>query len=99
MKIFLTKKNTINDLNIIMNPIKRLFSDKISNKIIGIDLGTTNSCVAISEGNSTKVIENNEGMRTMPSFLAFGEDGTQLVGLPAKRQVIKIKIFYFLRFY
>lgn len=66
---------------------KRNFSQKVSNKIIGIDLGTTNSCVAVSEGNSTKVIENNEGMRTLPSFVAFGEEGNQLVGLPAKRQV------------
>jgi molecular chaperone DnaK len=89
MKNFLTKSNSLKNINI-SNPIKRLISDKISNKIIGIDLGTTNSCVAISEGNSTKVIENNEGMRTMPSFLAFGEDGSQLVGLPAKRQVIKL---------
>jgi molecular chaperone DnaK (HSP70) len=80
--------------------LRKFFSQKISNKIIGIDLGTTNSCVAIAEGNSTKVIENNEGMRTLPSFVAFGEDGNQLVGLPAKRQVIifnKINSFSQLR--
>ncbi len=68
----------------------RCFSTKISNKIIVIDLGTTNSCVAVADGASTKVIENNEGMRTLPSFVAFSEDGNQLVGMPAKRQVKKV---------
>jgi molecular chaperone DnaK len=82
-------KNIFLQKSLFNNTIKKLFSKKISNKIIGIDLGTTNSCVAISEGNSAKVIENNEGMRTLPSFVAFGEDGNQLVGLPAKRQVRK----------
>lgn len=73
---------------------RKFFSTKpISKKIIGIDLGTTNSCVAIAEGNSAKVIENNEGMRTLPSFVAFSEDGNQLVGLPAKRQVYLIIIY------
>ncbi len=55
-------------------------------KIIGIDLGTTNSCVAIMEGNTTKVIENAEGARTTPSIVAYQEDGEVLVGAPAKRQ-------------
>lgn len=90
-------RNILSRKFIMNNPIRKLFAEKISNKIIGIDLGTTNSCVAVSEGNSTKVIENNEGMRTMPSFIAFGEDGSQLVGLPAKRQVDFI--FYFFIFY
>ena len=53
-------------------------------KIIGIDLGTTNSCVAIMEGNSTKVIENAEGARTTPSSVAYLEDGDILVGAPAR---------------
>ena len=57
-------------------------------KIIGIDLGTTNSCVAIMEGNSTKVIENAEGARTTPSIVAYLEDGDILVGAPAKRQAV-----------
>jgi len=55
-------------------------------KVIGIDLGTTNSCLAIMEGSAPKVIENSEGGRTTPSIVAFAEDGERLVGLPAKRQ-------------
>ncbi len=57
-------------------------------KIIGIDLGTTNSCVAVMEGNSAKVIENSEGARTTPSVIAYQEDGEILVGAPAKRQAV-----------
>ena len=57
-------------------------------KIIGIDLGTTNSCVAIMEGNTPKVIENAEGARTTPSIIAYMEDGEILVGAPAKRQAV-----------
>nr|WP_277988860.1 molecular chaperone DnaK [Ramlibacter ginsenosidimutans] len=57
-------------------------------KIIGIDLGTTNSCVAIMEGNNVKVIENSEGARTTPSIVAYQEDGEVLVGASAKRQAV-----------
>ena len=57
-------------------------------KIIGIDLGTTNSCVAIMENGKTKVIENAEGTRTTPSIIAYMEDGEVLVGAPAKRQAV-----------
>src|SRR3954464_9365896 len=57
-------------------------------KIIGIDLGTTNSCVAIMEGGQPKVIENSEGARTTPSVIAYQEDGEILVGAPAKRQAV-----------
>ncbi|MFN4352045.1 MAG: molecular chaperone DnaK [Hylemonella sp.] len=57
-------------------------------KIIGIDLGTTNSCVSIMEGNTTKVIENAEGARTTPSIVAYQEDGEVLVGASAKRQAV-----------
>src|SRR3954453_11452353 len=57
-------------------------------KIIGIDLGTTNSCVAIMEGGKPKVIENSEGARTTPSVVAYTEDGEVLVGAPAKRQAV-----------
>ncbi len=57
-------------------------------KVIGIDLGTTNSCVAVMEGATPKVIENQEGARTTPSIVAFTDDGERLVGQPAKRQAV-----------
>jgi molecular chaperone DnaK len=57
-------------------------------KVIGIDLGTTNSCVAVMEGSTPRVIENAEGMRTTPSIVAFTDDGERLVGQPAKRQAV-----------
>ena len=57
-------------------------------KVIGIDLGTTNSCVAVMEGTTPKVIENSEGARTTPSIVAFTDDGERLVGQPAKRQAV-----------
>src|ERR1700709_815590 len=57
-------------------------------RIIGIDLGTTNSCVALMEGNQVKVIENSEGARTTPSIIAYMDDSEVLVGAPAKRQSV-----------
>src|SRR3981081_1101392 len=61
---------------------------KTMGKVIGIDLGTTNSCVAVMEGKTPKVIENAEGARTTPSIVAFTDDGERLVGQPAKRQAV-----------
>ena len=57
-------------------------------KVIGIDLGTTNSCVAIMDGSQAKVLENTEGARTTPSVVAFLENEEKLVGQPAKRQAV-----------
>ncbi|MQL73864.1 hypothetical protein Taro_006190 [Colocasia esculenta] len=70
--------------------LSRLFSSKpaASSDIIGIDLGTTNSCVAVMEGKNAKVIENSEGSRTTPSVVAFNQKGELLVGTPAKRQAV-----------
>jgi len=66
----------------------RYKSDGVKGAVIGVDLGTTNSCVAVMEGKAAKVIENAEGARTTPSVVAFGSDGEKLVGMPAKRQAV-----------
>lgn len=63
-------------------------SDTVKGAVIGIDLGTTNSCVAVMEGKQAKVIENAEGSRTTPSAVAFTKDGERLAGMPAKRQAV-----------
>src|ERR1041385_3313470 len=62
--------------------------DPAMGKVIGIDLGTTNSCVAVMDGSTPKVVENSEGSRTTPSIVAFTDDGERLVGQPAKRQAV-----------
>jgi len=67
---------------------KRHKTDGVKGAVIGIDLGTTNSCVAVMEGKQAKVIENSEGSRTTPSVIAFSKDGERLVGMPAKRQAV-----------
>ena len=67
---------------------KLLFFAGVKGAVIGVDLGTTNSCVAVMEGKAAKVIENAEGARTTPSVVAFGSDGERLVGMPAKRQAV-----------
>ncbi|CDK26308.1 unnamed protein product [Kuraishia capsulata CBS 1993] len=66
----------------------RFNSSKVTGQVIGIDLGTTNSAVAIMEGKTPKIIENAEGSRTTPSVVAFTKDGERLVGIPAKRQAV-----------
>lgn len=63
-------------------------SNGVKGAVIGIDLGTTNSCVAVMEGKTPKVVENSEGSRTTPSHVAFTKDGERLVGMPAKRQAV-----------
>ena len=63
-------------------------------KVMGIDLGTTNSCVAVMEGKNAQVIENSEGTRTTPSMVAFTNEGETLVGQPAKRQAVTNPIKY-----
>jgi len=63
-------------------------SEGAKGAVIGIDLGTTNSCVAVMEGKQAKVIENTEGSLTTPSHVAFIKDGERLVGMPAKRQAV-----------
>src|SRR5690242_496934 len=68
------------------HPQRRGF--KTMAKVIGIDLGTSNSCVSVLEGKTPKVIENAEGMRTTPSIVAFTDEGERLVGQPAKRQAV-----------
>jgi molecular chaperone DnaK len=67
---------------------KEIKEKKIMSKIIGIDLGTTNSCIAIMDGGDPKVIENSEGNRTTPSIVAFSDSGERLVGQVAKRQAV-----------
>ncbi|RZC60285.1 hypothetical protein C5167_022049 [Papaver somniferum] len=72
-----------------LGSVARLFSSKPpGNDVIGIYLGTTNSCVAVMEGKTAKVIENSEGARTTPSVVAFTPKGEFLVGVPAKRQAV-----------
>jgi molecular chaperone DnaK len=73
---------------IFRNSLLANFSSKKTGVVIGIDLGTTNSCVAIMEGSVPKVIENSEGARTTPSVVAFTSEGERLVGAASKRQAI-----------
>ncbi|XP_070541272.1 stress-70 protein, mitochondrial-like [Ptychodera flava] len=69
-------------------PLRFYSSDAVKGAVAGIDLGTTNSCVAVMDGKTAKVLENAEGARTTPSVVAFSPDGERLVGMPAKRQAV-----------
>ncbi|KAL8293450.1 hypothetical protein RQP46_000151 [Phenoliferia psychrophenolica] len=84
-----TRPSSLRSLQALSTPsLARFNSSKVSGPVIGIDLGTTNSCVAITEGKIPRVLENAEGGRTTPSVVAFTKDGERLVGLPAKRQAV-----------
>ncbi|KAH3900407.1 Heat shock protein SSC1, mitochondrial [Saccharomycodes ludwigii] len=74
--------------NVLRQISRRFNSNKVQGAVIGIDLGTTNSAVAIMEGKVPKIIENAEGSRTTPSVVAFTKEGERLVGIPAKRQAV-----------
>jgi len=86
---FIKSSSNSHDKSIISAFQQRCYlSDKVKGHVIGIDLGTTNSCVAIMEGKAAKVLENSEGARTTPSVVSFSADGERLAGMPAKRQQV-----------
>ncbi|CCC67384.1 hypothetical protein NCAS_0A08260 [Naumovozyma castellii] len=87
----LAAKNILSKSSTMAGPVRlatRLQSTKVQGQVIGIDLGTTNSAVAVMEGKIPKIIENAEGSRTTPSVVAFTKEGERLVGIPAKRQAV-----------
>lgn len=83
-KSFRNVKNIVQEAK----PIRNYSSDQVKGAVIGIDLGTTNSCVSVMEGAQAKVLENSEGSRTTPSVVAFTSDGERLAGTPARRQAV-----------
>jgi len=88
MRRVLTPKNKFSSSMTRGNTFNTVQRRNFSTDIIGVDLGTTNSCVAVMEGSEPRVLENSEGGRTTPSVIAFTEDGQRLVGVPAKRQAV-----------
>jgi len=83
-----TLRNHKSVISILDNGMGKRWKSSDQGDVIGIDLGTTNSCVAIMEGRNARVIENSEGSRTTPSVVAFADDGTRLVGMAARRQAV-----------
>lgn len=85
-------RNKLNSVRNVINkefPLThRFYSGGVKGSVVGIDLGTTNSCVAVMEGKTAKILENSEGNRTTPSVVAFSADGERLAGMPAKRQAV-----------
>jgi len=80
--------NVISQYNKSISVPHRLYSKNVKGSVVGIDLGTTNSCVSVMEGKSAKILENSEGNRTTPSVVAFSADGERLAGMPARRQAV-----------
>merc|ERR1711936_498064 len=86
------ERNNSDKMSMLKSVVPKLWltrsASQVRGAVVGIDLGTTNSCVAVMEGKQAKVIENAEGARTTPSVVAFTSEGERLVGMPAKRQAV-----------
>jgi len=87
-RLFASNSLVVNSISVYNDLMPKRWKSTDSGDVIGIDLGTTNSCVAIMEGRSARVIENSEGARTTPSVVAFTADKTRLVGMAARRQAV-----------
>ncbi|PRP82178.1 hypothetical protein PROFUN_10449 [Planoprotostelium fungivorum] len=86
-RAFPTLSRPYTPLRTAVNPLRTQRTYSTASDVVGIDLGTTNSCVAVMEGSEARVLENSEGSRTTPSVIAFTDDGQRLIGTPAKRQL------------
>ena len=83
-----TNLNHVTSNNGLSNILRRSYSEGVKGAVVGIDLGTTNSCVSVMEGKQAKVLENSQGSRTTPSVVAFTGEGERLAGTPARRQAV-----------